>query len=64
MEPRVTVAGEPEKEKPATRRRRPIFVGAAAVLVLTVAVGVWQFYVRRSAVEPASVENMAFPLPD
>jgi adenylate cyclase len=64
MEPRVTVAGEPEKEKPAPRRRRPIFVGAAAVLVLTVAVGVWQFYVRRSAVEPASVENMAFPLPD
>jgi TolB-like protein len=64
MEPRVTVAGEPEKEKRSPVRRMPILVGAVAVLVLAVAVGVWQFYARRSTVEPASIDKMAFPLPD
>jgi TolB-like protein/class 3 adenylate cyclase/Flp pilus assembly protein TadD len=64
MEPRVTVAGEPEEEKPAPVRRIPILVGAAVVLVLAIAVGVWQFYVRRPSVEPSSEEKMAFPLPD
>jgi adenylate cyclase len=34
------------------------------VLVLAIAVGIWQFYARRPTVEPASVEKMAFPLPD
>jgi adenylate cyclase len=28
-----------------------------------VAVGIWQFYMYRPSVEPASAENMAFPLP-
>jgi len=42
----------------------PILVGAAAVLMLAIAVGIWQFYVRRPSVEPASKEKMAFPLPD
>jgi TolB-like protein/class 3 adenylate cyclase len=64
LQPRVTVAGEPEKEKPAPVRRTAIFVGAAVVLVLAIAAGVWQFYVRRPSVEPASEEKMAFPLPD
>ncbi len=63
MEPRVTVAGEPEKEKRSPARRMPTLLGAVAVLVLAVAVGVWQFYIRRPSVEPASVEKMAFPLP-
>jgi adenylate cyclase len=64
LEPRVTVAGEPEEEKPAPVRRIPILVGVALVLVLAIAVGVWQFYARRPSVEPASVEKMAYPLPD
>jgi len=64
MEPRVTVAGEPEKEKRSPVRRMPILVGAVAVLVLAVAVGVWQFYVHRPTVEPASLDKMAFPLPE
>jgi len=64
LEPRVTVAGEPEAEKPAPVRRIPILVGAAVVLVLAIAVGIWQFYVRRPSVEPASAEKMAYPLPD
>ncbi len=64
MEPRVTVAEKPEKEKRSPVRRMPILVGAAAVLVLAVAVGIWQFYMRRPSLEPASVEKMAHPLPD
>jgi adenylate cyclase len=64
MEPRVTVAGKPEEEKPAPGRRKPFLVGAAALLVVAVAVGIWQFYTRRPTVEPASVDKMAYPLPD
>ena len=64
MEPRVTIAGEPEEEKPALVRRKAILVGTIAVVVVAVAVGIWQFYMRPPSVEPASVENMAFSLPD
>jgi adenylate cyclase len=47
------------------RRWRKIALSSAAVvIVLVVVLGVWQFYIRRSSVEPASVEKMAFPLPD
>ena len=63
MEPRVTVAGEPEKEKLPKMRRKTIIVGAVAFLMVVV-VGIWQFYMRRPSVEPASVEKMAYPLPD
>jgi TolB-like protein/class 3 adenylate cyclase/Flp pilus assembly protein TadD len=64
LQPRVTVAGEPEKEKPAPGRRKALFVGVAALLIVAVAIGIWQFYTRRPTVEPASEEKMAFPLPD
>jgi TolB-like protein/class 3 adenylate cyclase len=64
MEPRVTVARKPEEEKPAPVRRMSILIGVVAVLVLAVAVGIWQFYMRRPSVEPASPERMAYPLPD
>jgi hypothetical protein len=64
LQPRVTVAGEPEKEKPAPVRRRVILLGAIAVVVVAVAVGIWKFYMRQPSVEPASVEKMAHPLPD
>jgi len=64
MEPRVTVAGKQEKEKRSPVKRIPIIVGAAAVLVLLITAGIWQFYARVPSIEPASVEKMAFPLPD
>jgi TolB-like protein/Tfp pilus assembly protein PilF len=64
MEPRVTVVGEPKKEKPAPGRRKALLVGAAALLVVVFAVGIWQFYMRRQTIEPASVEKMTFPLPE
>ncbi|MGB6011580.1 MAG: adenylate/guanylate cyclase domain-containing protein, partial [Desulfobacterales bacterium] len=64
MDPRVTVRGKLEEEKPAPVRRMPILVGIVVVLVLAVSVGIWQFYMRRPSVEPASVEKMAYQLPD
>jgi adenylate cyclase len=64
MDPRVTVAEAPEEKKPPWVRRMPILFGAVAVLVLAVAVLLWQFYMRRPSLAPASVAKMAFPLPD
>ena len=47
------------------RRWRKIILSSAAVAVVVVVVfGVWQFYMRRPSVEPASVDKMAYPLPD
>jgi adenylate cyclase len=64
MEPRVTVAGELEPEKRSPMKRMPILVGITALVVLAVAVGIWQFYGHRPTVEPASLDKMAFPLPE
>ena len=46
------------------RRWRKIAISAAVVVVIAVGLGIWQFYGRRPTVEPASVEKMAFPLPE
>jgi TolB-like protein/class 3 adenylate cyclase len=46
------------------RKRRNIAILAAVVVVIAVGLGIWQFYMRRPTVEPASVEKMAFALPD
>ena len=62
MDPRVTVSGKPEKQ--TVSKRLPFFVGAIVVLVLAIAVGIWQFYIHRPTVEPASLDKMAFPLPE
>ncbi|MGD8369471.1 MAG: tetratricopeptide repeat protein, partial [Desulfobacterales bacterium] len=51
-------------KKSVTPRHNTILIGAIAVLLLVVAGGVWQFYVRQPSVEPASSEKMAYPLPD
>ncbi|NIS60771.1 MAG: tetratricopeptide repeat protein [Proteobacteria bacterium] len=64
MEPRVTVAGAREEKKAWPVRRKAIVAGAAAVIVLAIAVGIWNFYLRPPPIEPAFVEKMAFPLPD
>ena len=45
------------------RRWRKIAISAAVVVVIVGVLGIWQFY-RRPTVEPASVEKMAFPLPE
>jgi TolB-like protein/class 3 adenylate cyclase len=64
LEPRVTVSGKPVEKKPSPVRRKDILVGAIAVVVVAVAAGIWQFYIRRPTIEQASVEKMAYPLPD
>ncbi len=46
------------------RRWRKIGLSVAVVVLVVAALGIWQFYMRRPTVEPASVEKMAFPLPD
>jgi adenylate cyclase len=63
MEPRVTVAEAGEEKRAWPVWRKAIFAGAAAVLILAIAVGIWQLYLR-PAPPVASVEKMAFPLPD
>lgn len=46
------------------RKWRKIGFSVTAIVIVAVALGIWQFYMRRPAVEPASAERMAFPLPD
>jgi TolB-like protein len=43
---------------------RNVVVATVAVLVVGAAVAVWHFSFRSPPIEPASVEKMAFPLPD
>ena len=64
LDPRVTVSGKPLDKKPAPIRRRPIVIGAVAVLMVAIVMGIWQFYMRLPSVEPASEKRMAYTLPD
>jgi hypothetical protein len=49
----------------ATRGRnwRNIGLLAAIAVVVAGALGIWQFYMRRPTIAPASVEKLAYPLP-
>jgi adenylate cyclase len=65
MEPRITVAGEKEKAKIVPFwRRKTILAGCIALVVVIIVAVIWNFYFRPPPVEVASVEKMAFPLPD
>jgi adenylate cyclase len=61
MEPRVTVAGEQKKAKSANMRHNTIIAAAAAVLLIAVGVGIWQFSMRSAIVGPLSDEKLASP---
>jgi TolB-like protein/class 3 adenylate cyclase/Flp pilus assembly protein TadD len=53
------------KAKKAVKKTwRNTLVVIVAVLVLLAAAAVWHFYFRQPPIEPASVERMAYPLPD
>jgi len=52
------------KERLGRGWRKITFSTAAVVVVAVVVLVIWQYYVRRSSVEPASVDKMAYPLPD
>jgi adenylate cyclase len=65
MEPRVTVAGEVEKEKSApVGRRKTILAGGVALALVVIAALIWNYYFRPPSMEVASVEKMSFPLPE
>ncbi|MGD8229743.1 MAG: tetratricopeptide repeat protein [Desulfobacteraceae bacterium] len=65
MEPRVTVGEEREEAGviPFWRRKAGI-AGAITALVVIIGVVVSNVYLRRAPIEPASVEKMAYPLPE
>jgi adenylate cyclase len=46
------------------RKWRKIAISAAVVIVVVATLGIWQLYIRRPTIEPASVDKMAFPLPN
>ena len=65
MEPRITVAGENEKVKIVPIwQRKAILAGSIALVVLIIVAVIWNFYFRPPPMEVASVEKMAFPLPE
>jgi len=65
MDPRVTVAGAKDKKPPVpVWSRKRALIGAMAVLIVIIGVGVWNFYWRAPRIEPASKEKMAFSLPE
>jgi TolB-like protein len=65
MEPRVTVAEEIKKEKAVpVWRRKAILAGGVALALVVIAAFIWNYYFRPPPMEVASVEKMAFPLPD
>ncbi len=53
-----------QAKKTLGRKWRKIGFTAAAIVIVAVALGIWQFYAHRPDIEPASMEKMAFPLPD
>ncbi|MGD9032635.1 MAG: adenylate/guanylate cyclase domain-containing protein, partial [Desulfobacteraceae bacterium] len=64
MEPRVTVAEDIEKAKAVPFwRSKAILAGGVALILVVIATLIWNFYFRPT-VEPASLEKMAYPLPD
>jgi TolB-like protein len=52
------------KEAISKKWRNLSIAAGVMVVVVAVVVGIWQFYIRRPSVEVASVEKMAYPLPD
>jgi adenylate cyclase len=65
MEPRVIVADVKAKKKAVPLwRRKSIVAGGVAIALVVIAALIWNFYFRGPTVEPASVEKMAYPLPD
>jgi adenylate cyclase len=64
MEPRVTLSGRPRKRKSESKKRNAILTIASVIIVLVFSVGIWWLYIHRSSIEPASMEKMAYPLPD
>lgn len=46
------------------KTRRNAIVALAGILVILLVLGIWKFYFRQPPIEPASLDKLAFPLPD
>ena len=64
LEPRITVKDRSKDVKPPLVRRQTVLAGVVAILLLGIAAGLWQRYLRPPSMTPVSVDKMAFPLPD
>jgi len=65
MEPRVTVAEQIEKVKTVPLwQRKTILAGGVVLVLVVIAALIWNFYFRPPPIELASVEKMAYPLPE
>ena len=52
------------EETPKPGWPRTATAALVALAVVAFALAIWNFYLRRPSIEPASIENMAYPLPD
>jgi len=52
------------EEIPTPARPHKISVALVVLVIVACSLAVWNFYIRRPTIEQASVEKMAFPLPD
>ena len=60
-----TELGARKEKRAGIRRLKKVAVAVAAVIIVGAgAFAIWNFYFRPPPMEPASVEKMAFPLPD
>jgi adenylate cyclase len=57
MDPRVTVSGKSLDAKPSATGRKTFLIGAAAVIVVVIAVVIWQFYSNRLSTQQTSVSE-------
>jgi TolB-like protein/Tfp pilus assembly protein PilF len=65
IEKQAPVQGLPEPSRAHPRRMRWVaFAGVVALILVAGALTLWNSYLRSSTIEPASVEKMAYPLPD
>ena len=64
MEPRVTAAeGVEEKKGVPLWRKKSALAGGIAVIIVIIALAIWNYYLRQPSVEAADPEKMAYPLP-
>ena len=64
LEPRIVKTGIPKKEKKKILERTAIRLTVIVVLVVVAALWIWPLPWHGPSEEPASIERMAFPLPD
>ena len=64
METRVLGLGKTTKKQTISFRHPTLLIPFTAILILAFAIGIWQLFKNPRTMEAASVQKMAFPLPD